>query len=287
MKITKKILYIVGIIFSLLLIGLGIFISINKNEKIFVDIYTSLIHIYRVDNNINFGVHIILLAANVILISCNLALSNKNKALPIIIIVLSVLHTNIFSAIASIIDLILISKEQKKREELLEIKRQTLLAEAIENNDDEAIKKYQNKLEEKKPVVKLDIKTSDIILSIIGIIMALIIIVAYALILYINREEITQKLMPNIDDLGLAAILLIIPLIIYGLIILILLFIPILFIIANIANTILMLTTKRFFFARIMSVYGFISLTIFNGIAAIKLLANNNKKLEEIEKIED
>lgn len=287
MKITKKILYIVGIIFSLLLIGLGIFISINKNEKIFVDIYTSLIHVYRVDNNINFGVHIILLAANVILISCNLALSNKNKALPIIIIVLSILHTNIFSAIASIIDLILISKEQKKREELLEIKRQTLLAEAIENNDDEAIKKYQNKLEEKKPVVKLDIKTSDIILSIIGIIMALIIIVAYGLILYINREEITQKLMPNIDDLGLAAILLILPLIIYGLIILILLFIPILFIIANIANTILMLTTKRFFFARIMSVYGFISLTIFNGIAAIKLLANNNKKLEEIEKFED
>ena len=57
MKITKKILYIVGIIFSLLLIGLGIFISINKNEKIFVDIYTSLIHVYRVDNNINFGVH--------------------------------------------------------------------------------------------------------------------------------------------------------------------------------------------------------------------------------------
>ena len=84
--------------------------------------------------------------------------------------------------------------------------------------------------------------------------------------------------MPDASDFGMAIFIMIIPLIIYIFLIFIVVALPLLFIIANIILTIFMLTIKRKTLTRITLILGFITLSIFNSIAAIRILKRYKTK---------
>lgn len=286
---AKKILSIIGLIFSVLIIGVAILSLIFKDIEIFKVINDVLITTGDYDNAGYSS--ILIMIASFCIILLNLLLKKSNKALIITCIVLSVLTYNVFSAIASILALIIKIQENRAIEEE-RIKNQVIIKETItkDDNDNEKIvreiipvevnnqKPIEKPKREKKPVIYTEVKTSDIVLSVIGIIFGLAFICGYALLIWIYQEEIQAFLMPDASDFGMALFIMIIPLIIYIFLIFIVVALPLLFIIANIILTIFMLTIKRKTITRITLILGFITLSIFNSIAAIRILKRYKTK---------
>ena len=70
---------------------------------------------------------------------------------------------------------------------------------------------------------------------------------------------------------------------VYALFVIVILLIPAIYIFISIIFSILVLTTRRKFFAKALSISGFLTLNIFSGIAAIRML-KRFKNEEEKEK---
>ena len=74
---------------------------------------------------------------------------------------------------------------------------------------------------------------------------------------------------------------------VYALFVIVILLIPAFIIFASIVFTILLIASRRKTMARIISIMGFVTLTIFNAIAAIRMLNRFNKTIEEKEEEKD
>ena len=68
---------------------------------------------------------------------------------------------------------------------------------------------------------------------------------------------------------------------VYALFVIVILLIPAFIILASIVFTILLISSRRKTMARIISIMGFVTLTIFNAIAAIRMLNRFNKTIEK------
>ena len=68
---------------------------------------------------------------------------------------------------------------------------------------------------------------------------------------------------------------------VYALFVIVILLIPAFIILASIVFTILLISSRRKIMARIISIMGFVTLTIFNAIAAIRMLNRFNKTIEK------
>ena len=68
---------------------------------------------------------------------------------------------------------------------------------------------------------------------------------------------------------------------VYALFVIVIFLIPAFIILASVVFTVLLITSRRKTMARIISIMGFVTLTIFNAIAAIRMLNRFNKTIEE------
>lgn len=265
-----KVLYIIGIIFSALLLVLSILLSFGNS----IEEFDSLRNLYN-DISIfgflsyNYYATIIVCMACGILMLILVILKKFNKPMTISIIVLSVLSSNIFGFISSIIFLV-----QNKRK----VERQYVVV----NNDngEKVIKEVVPRVRrERKPIKRLELKTSDIVLSTIGIVIGVVLIFLYLLLLLLNTDSLV-----SFFSLGMSAqeaFYLFIFVFVYALFVIVILLIPAFIILASVVFTVLLITSRRKTMARIISIMGFVTLTIFNAIAAIRMLNRFNKNIEE------
>lgn len=135
----------------------------------------------------------------------------------------------------------------------------------------------EEKQKEVKKSIRLNVSSKELTFSIIGLVLEVIFIFAYLFtVMYFDKEITDIFRIKNPEKWGLAIIFVGL---FYVILILAIFLIPILLMAANIAFTVLMITTKKPVFARLASVFGFINLTIFNSIAGIMLL---NKYYDEL-----
>lgn len=265
-----KVLYIIGIIFSALLLVLSILLSFGNSIEEF-DFLRNLYNDISIFGFLSYNYYatIIVCMACGILMLILVILKKFNKPMTISIIVLSVLSSNIFGFISSIIFLV-----QNKRK----VERQYVIV----NNDngEKVIKEVVPRVRrERKPIKRLELKTSDIVLSTIGIVIGVVLIILYLLLLLLNTDSLV-----SFFSLGMSAqeaFYLFIFVFVYALFVIVILLIPAFIILASIVFTVLLITSRRKTMARIISIMGFVTLTIFNAIAAIRMFNRFNKTIEE------
>ena len=265
-----KVLYIIGIIFSALLLVLSILLSFGN----FIEEFDVLLNLYTNISilgflSYNYYATIVVCMACGILMLILVILKKFNKPMAISIIVLSVLSSNIFGFISSIIFLV-----QNKRK----VERQYVVVNNY--NGEIVIKEVVPRVRrERKPIKRLELKTSDLVLSTIGIVIGVVLIFLYLLLLLLNTDSLV-----SFFSLGMStqeAFYLFIFVFVYALFVIVILLIPTFIILASIVFTIILITSRRKTMARIISIMGFVTLTIFNAIAAIRMLNRFNKTIEE------
>lgn len=265
-----KVLYIIGIVFSTLLLVLSILLTLSE----YVDQLDGLYRIYDKLNvfgftSTNYYLNTIICLANIVLILLILLLKKYDKGMTISILVLSALSSNIFGIIGSIISLV----QNKKKVENARV--------FIDENNERIVfvEKTPRVRRERKPIRRLELKSSDLALSIIGMVFGILLIFVYLFMILYNIDDVV-----DFFNLGMSketAFYLFIFVMIYALFVAVIVLIPVFLIIVSIAFTIILISTRRRFFAKLLSILGFISLTIFNGIAAVKMLnrfEEDNKK---------
>ena len=264
---SVKILYIIGFIFSFLVLILSILFMISdrvEELEIIREIYK------RLDFNTSAKYTTIICMANSILMIITIILNPLKKVYAIIILILSILTFNLFGFIGSIIYLTEISRLNRVR---IEKERQIRELNNPEN--------YNTK-KERKLALRLEPTKTDLVFLYLGIILASILIFAYCFVMLYYSKEIWDFFMPDVNGPELLGLLLFI--MIYAIILFILFLIPIVYLVINIVLTAITISKKRVTLARILSIYGFIGLTIFNAIASIKMLKRFKKKIEEEKK---
>lgn len=265
-----KVLYIIGIIFSALLLVLSILLSFGNSIEEF-DVLRNLYIDISIFGFLSFNYYatIVVCMACGILMLILVILKKFNKSMTISIIVLSVLSSNIFGFISSIIFL-----AQNKRK----VERQYVVVNNY--NGEKVIKEVVPRARrERKPIKRLELKTSDVVLSTIGIVIGVVLIFLYLLLLLLNTDSLV-----SFFSLGMSAqeaFYLFIFVFVYALFVIVILLIPAFIILASIVFTILLISSRRKTMARIISIMGFVTLTIFNAIAAIRMLNRFNKTIEE------
>ena len=132
---------------------------------------------------------------------------------------------------------------------------------------------------ERKPVLRLEPTKTDLAFLYIGIILASILIFTYSFIMLYYSREILNFFLPDVNGPELLGLLIFI--LLYMIILFILFLIPIVLLVINIVLTAITISKKRVALARILSVYGFLSLTIFNAIASINMINRFMEKREE------
>ena len=267
-----KVLYIIGIAFSALLLIISTLLSFSKYfEEIdwLINLY------YRMDEigivTSSYYTTIVLSMASGILMLILVILNKFNKPMTISVLVISILAGNIFGFISSIIFLV-----QNKRR----VTRKIVVVTQEDGN--KIIKEVPIVRRKRKPIRRLELETIDIVLSTFGIIVGVILIFSYLLLLLYNTDSLV-----NFFSLGMStqeAFYLFIFVFVYALFVIIILLIPAFIILASIVFTILLITSRRKTMARILSIMGFVTLTIFNAIAAIRMLNRFNKTIEKEEK---
>ena len=265
-----KVLYIIGIIFSALLLVLSILLSFGNSIEEF-DVLRNLYIDISIFGFLSFNYYatIVVCMACGILMLILVILKKFNKPMTISIIVLSVLSSNIFGFISSIIFLV-----QNKRK----VEKQYVVVNNY--NGEKVIKEVVPRVRrERKPIKRLELKTSDIVLSTIGIVIGVVLIFLYLLLLLLNTDSLV-----SFFSLGMSAqeaFYLFIFVFVYALFVIVILLIPAFIILASIVFTILLIASRRKTMARIISIMGFVTLTIFNAIAAIRMLNRFNKTIEK------
>ena len=126
---------------------------------------------------------------------------------------------------------------------------------------------------------RLEPTSIDLAFLYLGIIMAATFIIAYSLVLTFNYNKIMDSVVPKLD--GPEALGLLIFVIFYVIILFVIFMIPIFYFVVNIVLTAITISSRRVFLARVLSIYGFLGLTVFNAIASINMLKRFNKQREE------
>ena len=273
-KVCKN-LYIIGIIFSMLILAFSIVLYFCNNIEgfeVLYDVYNKLNEIGIA--NKNFNTNILICSANGVLMIILVILKKPYKSMAITIIVLSALSSNLFGIVSSIILLV-----QNKKERPVT----TRTYEAVNENGEKVIVKEVVPVvrKERKPIRRLDVKTSDTVLLTLGIIVGLVLIYLYIFMLIINEKTLFDFF--SLKMSAAEAFYLFIFVFVYALFVIVILLIPAIYIFISIIFSILVLTTRRKFFAKALSISGFLTLNIFSGIAAIRML-KRFKNEEEKEK---
>ena len=273
-KVCKN-LYIIGIIFSMLILAFSIVLYFCNNIEgfeVLYDVYNKLNEIGIA--NKNFNTNILICSANGVLMIILVILKKPYKSMAITIIVLSALSSNLFGIVSSIILLV-----QNKKERSVT----TRTYEAVNENGEKVIVKEVVPVvrKERKPIRRLDVKTSDTVLLTIGMILGLVLIYLYVFMLIINEKTLFDFF--SLKMSAAEAFYLFIFVFVYALFVIVILLIPAIYIFISIIFSILVLTTRRKFFAKALSISGFLTLNIFSGIAAIRML-KRFKNEEEKEK---
>lgn len=273
-KVCKN-LYIIGIIFSMLILAFSIVLYFCNNIEgfeVLYDVYNKLNEIGIA--NKNFNTNILICSANGVLMIILVILKKPYKSMAITIIVLSALSSNLFGIVSSIILLV-----QNKKERPVT----TRTYEAVNENGEKVIVKEVVPVvrKERKPIRRLDVKTSDTVLLTIGMILGLVLIYLYIFMLIINEKTLFDFF--SLKMSAAEAFYLFIFVFVYALFVIVILLIPAIYIFISIIFSILVLTTRRKFFAKALSISGFLTLNIFSGIAAIRML-KRFKNEEEKEK---
>ena len=262
-KVCKN-LYIIGIIFSMLILAFSIVLYFCNNIEgfeVLYDVYDKLNEIGIV--NMNYNTNILICSANGVLMIILVILKKPYKSMTITIIVLSALSSNLFGIVSSIILLV-----QNKKERSVT----TRTYEALNENGEKVIVKEVVPVvrKERKPIRRLDVKTSDTVLLTIGMILGLVLIYLYVFMLIINEKTLFDFF--SLKMSAAEAFYLFIFVFVYALFVIVILLIPAIYIFISIIFSILVLTTRRKFFAKALSISGFLTLNIFSGIAAIRML---------------
>ncbi len=273
-KVCKN-LYIIGIIFSMLILAFSIVLYFCNNIEgfeVLYDVYDKLNEIGIV--NMNYNTNILICSANSVLMLILVILKKPYKSMAITIIVLSALSSNLFGIVSSIILLV-----QNKKERSVT----TRTYEDVNENGEKVIVKEVVPVvrKERKPIRRLDVKTSDTVLLTIGMILGLVLIYLYVFMLIINEKTLFDFF--SLKMSAAEAFYLFIFVFVYALFVIVILLIPAIYIFISIIFSILVLTTRRKFFAKALSISGFLTLNIFSGIAAIRML-KRFKNEEEKEK---
>lgn len=261
MSKSVKTLYIIGFIFSILILVLSILFMLSDQVE-GLDIIKKIYE--RLDFNTSASYTTIICMANAILMIITIILKPLKKVYAIIILILSILTLNIFGFIGSIILLTDISRINRVR---VEKERQIRGL-----NDPQA-----NII--KKPTLRLEPTKTDLVFLYTGIILASIFIFTYCFLFLYFFREIMNFFLPDINGPELLGLLIFI--LLYMIVLFILFLIPIVLLAINIVLTAITITKKRVALARILSVYGFLSLTIFNAIASINMIKRFKKRREE------
>jgi len=240
--------------------------------EVLYDVYDKLNEIGIV--NKNFNTNILICSANSVLMIILVILKKPYKSMAITIIVLSALSSNLFGIVSSIILLV-----QNKKERPVT----TRTYEDVNENGEKVIVKEVVPVvrKERKPIRRLDVKTSDTVLLTIGMILGLVLIYLYVFMLIINEKTLFDFF--SLKMSAAEAFYLFIFVFVYALFVIVILLIPAIYIFISIIFSILVLTTRRKFFAKALSISGFLTLNIFSGIAAIRML-KRFKNEEEKEK---
>lgn len=264
-----KVLYIIGIVFSMLLLIISTLLSFSKYFEE-IDWLSNLY--YRMDEigivTSSYYTTIVFSMASGILMLILVILNKFNKPMTISVLVISILAGNIFGFISSIIFLV-----QNKRR----VTRKIVVVKKEDGN--KIIKEVPIVRRERKPIKRLELKTSDLVLSTIGIVIGVVLIFLYLLLLLLNTDSLV-----SFFSLGMSAqeaFYLFIFVFVYALFVIVILLIPAFIILASVVFTVLLITSRRKTMARIISIMGFVTLTIFNAIAAIRMLNRFNKTIEE------
>ena len=116
MKKSKNILYILGITYSSIILSLSVLFLVDKNDKSIawmMNIYMKIIST-SIDGSSNSILGISISVATIVLLSLAISIKLKRKVFPIIIIILSSFHLNIFSIVAAVFHIIEISSDNRK-----------------------------------------------------------------------------------------------------------------------------------------------------------------------------
>lgn len=287
MSKTCKNLYIIGIVCSIIVFVISILLLIKIDNSFFEELHNIC---DRFDFPNDYYHNTYLCIADLILIIMILTINKPLKAIAIAIIVVSILSSNLFAFVASIIYLVQTkvkrvdnsnqySEEVIKESFDLEKEKKVIINANEENNQDEKIVDL-NKIvipvkQKRKQIKLLDVRKTDILLLTLGIITGVVIIVLYLLLLIFNEKSIYNALALKMS--AAEAFYLFLFVFAYAIIVVAILLIPIVYIFISILFTILLIATRRKFFAKTLSVMGFVTLTIFNGIASVRLLKRFEK----------
>lgn len=287
MSKTCKNLYIIGIACSIIVFILSILLLIKIDNSFFEELHNIC---DRFDFLNDYYHNTYLCIADLILIIMILTINKPLKAIAITIIVVSILSSNLFAFVASIIYLVQTkvkrvdnsnqySEEVIKESFDLEKEKKVIINANEENNQDEKIVDL-NKIvipvkQKRKQIKLLDVRKTDVLLLTLGIITGVVIIVLYLLLLIFNEKSIYNALALKMS--AAEAFYLFLFVFAYAIIVVAILLIPAVYIFISILFTILLIATRRKFFAKTLSVMGFVTLTIFNGIASVRLLKRFEK----------
>ena len=279
---AKKILYIIGIVFGSLLIALSVLMMLNNNKDIvtkireYYPLFGKTIKDYYYEAHNADTVVITLNCINITLIFMNMFLKKSVKSLIIFNIILSILTYNVFSLIAAIF---LLVEKINENAEIEEKRKLELEKERASSPISSSAIEAENEPKVVKKPIRLNVETNELTFSLVGIILEIMYLFTYLFLILFFHNEINKAIQLDPKEYGFAIIYVIF---IWAILILALFLIPIIIIAVDIAFTILMVTTRKPAFAKIIRIVGFVSLSIFNAIAAIMLInkLNNNENKE-------
>lgn len=280
---AKKILYIIGIVFGSLLIALSVLMMLNNNKDIvtkireYYPLFGRTIEDYYYENHNVDTVVITLNCINITLIFLNMFLKKSVKSLIIFNIILSILTYNVFSLIAAIF---LLVEKINENAEIEEKRKLELEKERASSPISSSAMEAENEPKVVKKPIRLNVETNELTFSLVGIILEIMYLFTYLFLILFFHNEINKAIQLDPKKYGFAIIYVAL---IWAILILALFLIPIIIIAIDIAFTILMVTTRKPAFAKIIRIVGFVSLSIFNAIAAIMLINKlNNEENKEL-----
>ena len=280
---AKKILYIIGIVFGSLLIALSVLMMLNNNKDIvtkireYYPLFGKTIKDYYYETHNADTVVITLNCINITLIFMNMFLKKSVKSLIIFNIILSILTYNVFSLIAAIF---LLVEKINENAEIEEKRKLELEKERVSSPISSSAIEAENEPKVVKKPIRLNVETNELTFSLVGIILEIMYLFTYLFLILFFHNEISKAIQLDPKEYGFSFIYVVF---IWAILILALFLIPIIIIAVDIAFTILMITTRKPAFAKIIRIVGFVSLSIFNAIAAIMLINKlNNEENKEL-----
>ena len=274
MNKTTKIFLIIGIITNYLIIILSFLCYISTEYNV-LESYESLFHKLRFDFfDLGSELSIIFGLVNVVLMFTILGLQSKRKFLVILTLVLSAFLTNILGLVASIITLC----------EIHSINREAYINNPENQGKFEIIDGviYKNG---RKPIRRLELNKTDLVFAYIGVAMGIILSFAYFAFVCFNVMDVARLFAPKATGPGGIALIPIYIIIVF--LVFVVMLIPLLIMIGNVVLTLAFIGKRRNGLAKVVIIYGFICLTIFNSIAAIRVTRTRKIKKEEENKEKD